>query len=118
MRGVGMSVMPTPTSVEKDSAYWRQRADQARRAGDQEIDPTARETLLEIAEAYEKLAALTEAKVSAQPSRVTGSGLSPNHHHEAHDLRAAPARTLPCATSPTTVATPRRPASSPEYAGV
>ena len=60
--------MSTPTSLENDPAHWRQRADQARRAADQEIDPTARETLLEITEAYEKLAALTEAKVSAQPS--------------------------------------------------
>jgi hypothetical protein len=53
-----------PTSVEKDPAHWRQRADQARQAADQETDPTARETLLEIAEAYEKLAAYAEAKLT------------------------------------------------------
>ena len=60
----GCPVMSTPTSLEKDPAHWRERADQARRAADQEIDPTARETLLEIAEAYEKLAAHAEAKLT------------------------------------------------------
>jgi hypothetical protein len=54
----------TPTSVEKLPAHWRQRADHARRAADQEIDPTTRKTLQEIAEAYEKLAALAEAKLT------------------------------------------------------
>jgi hypothetical protein len=43
-------------------AHWRQCADQARRAADQETDPTTTATLLEIAEACEKLAALAEAK--------------------------------------------------------
>ena len=56
--------MSTQTSVEKDSAHWRPLADQARRATDQEIDPIAGETLLEIAEAYEKLAAHAEAKLT------------------------------------------------------
>jgi len=55
--------MGTPTSVEIDPAYWRQCAEQARRTANQEIDPTANKTLLEIAEAYEKLAALAEAKL-------------------------------------------------------
>ena len=58
----GCAVVGTPTSVEKLPAHWRQCADQARRAADQETDPTASETLLEITEAYEKLAALAEAK--------------------------------------------------------
>lgn len=58
------AVMWTPTSVEKDPAHWRQCADQARRAAEQDTDPTTTKTLLEIAEAYEKLASLAEAKLS------------------------------------------------------
>ncbi len=58
------AVVGTPTPVEKLPAHWRQCAHQARRAADQEIDPTASETLLEIAEAYEKLARLAEAKLT------------------------------------------------------
>jgi hypothetical protein len=60
----GCAVMGTLTSVEKDRAHWHQCADQTRRAADQETDPTASETLLEITEAYEKLAALAEAKLT------------------------------------------------------
>jgi hypothetical protein len=60
----GCAVVGTPTSVEKLPAHWRQCADQARRAADQEIDPTASETLLEIGEAFEKLAGLEEAKLT------------------------------------------------------
>jgi hypothetical protein len=60
----GCAVMGTLTSVEKGPAHWHQCADQARRAADQETDPTASETLLEITEAYEKLAALAEAKLT------------------------------------------------------
>ena len=56
----GATVMGTPTSVEKDPAHWRQCADHARRTADQETDPTTIKTLLEIAEAYEKLASLAE----------------------------------------------------------
>jgi len=59
--------MGTPTAVEKDAAYWRQCAEEARRLSDQETDPTTTSTLLEIAEAYEKLAALAEAKATASP---------------------------------------------------
>jgi len=51
--------------VEKDSAYWRQCAEQARRTADQGTDPTTRKTLLDIAEAYDKIAALAEAKLTA-----------------------------------------------------
>ena len=53
-------VMGTPTSVDKDAAYWRQCADHARLIADQETDSATTKTLLEIAEAYEKLAALAE----------------------------------------------------------
>jgi hypothetical protein len=64
----GCAVAGTPTSVEKLPAHWRQCADQARRAADQETDPTASETLLEIAEAYEKLAALAEGEAHSHAS--------------------------------------------------
>lgn len=56
--------MGTPTSVEKHPAHWRQCADQARQAADQVTDPTTSATLLEIGEAYEKLAALAEARLT------------------------------------------------------
>ena len=56
--------MYSPRSVEKEPAHWRQCADQARRAADLETDPTTTQTLLEIAEAYEKLAVLAEAKLT------------------------------------------------------
>jgi hypothetical protein len=54
--------MDTPTSVEKDPAYWRLRAEQARQAAERETDPTVNKTLLEIAEAYAKLVVLAEAR--------------------------------------------------------
>ena len=62
------AVMGRPTSVEKHPTHWRQCADQARGAADQEIDPTTTKTLQEIAEAYEKLAALAEAKLTPHTS--------------------------------------------------
>ena len=60
----GCAVMGTPTSGEKHPTHWRQCADQARRAADQQTDPTTSATLLDIAEAYEKLAALAEARLT------------------------------------------------------
>jgi len=60
----GRGVMHISTPVEKDPAYWRQCADHARRTADLETDPTTTKTLLEIAKAYEKLAALAEAKLA------------------------------------------------------
>jgi hypothetical protein len=62
--GVGMRRNGYANIGREDPAHWHQCADQARRAADQETDPTASETLLEIAEAYEKLAALAEAKLN------------------------------------------------------
>ncbi len=60
----GCAIMGTPTSVEKVPAYWRLRAEQARQAAEQETDPASNKTLLEIAEAYVKLAMLAEAKLA------------------------------------------------------
>jgi len=45
--------------------HWRQCAERTRRAADQESDPVTTSTLLEIAEAYEKLAALVEVGFTA-----------------------------------------------------
>jgi hypothetical protein len=57
--------MGPPTSVEMAPAHWRQCAERTRRAADQATDPATTNTLLEIAEAYEKLAALAEAELTA-----------------------------------------------------
>ena len=45
-----------------DSAHWRQRAQAARAEADKMDDPDAKQTLLEIAAAYEQLAVLAERK--------------------------------------------------------
>jgi hypothetical protein len=49
-----------------DPAYWRQRAEEARRIADQLDDPLAKRTLLEIARSYERLSALTEARLTSK----------------------------------------------------
>ena len=41
-------------------AYWRRRAEEARRAAEQLVDMVSKKTLLDIAEAYEKLANFAE----------------------------------------------------------
>ena len=51
-----------------DPAYWRQRAEEARRIADQLDDPLAKKTLLEIARSYERLSALTESKLTSKTS--------------------------------------------------
>lgn len=51
-----------------DPAYWHGRAAEARRLADQlKDDPIAHETMLDVAESYERLAALAEAKRSSKP---------------------------------------------------
>jgi hypothetical protein len=49
--------MPTAPKFE-DPVYWRRRAAEARQAADQINDPVSKQTLLDIANSYEKLAAL------------------------------------------------------------
>jgi len=44
------------THLLKDPAHWRERADEARRLAETLADPKARQTMLEIAESYERLA--------------------------------------------------------------
>jgi hypothetical protein len=57
------------TSPINDPAYWRQRAEEARRTADQLHDPLAKKTLLEIARSYEQLSILTEARFTSKTSK-------------------------------------------------
>jgi hypothetical protein len=43
-----------------DPAHWRQRAQEARAEGDRLSDPAMKETMLEIAAAYKRLAEIAE----------------------------------------------------------
>jgi hypothetical protein len=45
-----------------DSVHWRQRAEESRRIAGRLDDPVSKKTLLDIADAYEQLATLAEAK--------------------------------------------------------
>lgn len=49
-----------------DPAYWRRRAQEARRMAEQSCDPVARQTLEEIAANCERLAELTAARRTAE----------------------------------------------------
>ena len=54
--------MTMPTTSEEAPAYWRRRAEEARQAAEQMVDPISKKTLLAIAAAYEELAAFADAK--------------------------------------------------------
>lgn len=43
-------------------AYWLRRAEEARRSADEMADPLSKKTLLDIAKAYEELAAFAASK--------------------------------------------------------
>jgi hypothetical protein len=58
--------MSPPPKID-DPAYWRRRADEARRVADEVGDPVAKQTMLEIAISYEQLAALAESKRASKP---------------------------------------------------
>lgn len=51
-----------------DANHWRARADEARVHAEQMKDPTARATMLKIAEEYEKLAKRAEAREPGKKS--------------------------------------------------
>jgi hypothetical protein len=53
--------MNKPSPID-DPAQWRQKADEARRMADQLADPESKQTMLEIAAAYEQLAKIAEAR--------------------------------------------------------
>jgi phage shock protein A len=44
------------THLLKDPAHWRERAEEARRLADELADPKARQTMLDIASSYDRLA--------------------------------------------------------------
>jgi hypothetical protein len=58
--------MTTTAQSENEPARWRERAQDALHTADQTVDPVEKQLLLEIAAAYEQLAALAAAKVSAK----------------------------------------------------
>ena len=55
-------VMKATTSSIEGPAYWLRRAEEARRTADEMADPVSKKTLLDIAKAYEELAAFAAGK--------------------------------------------------------
>lgn len=53
--------------MKDDPSHWRQRAQETRAEAEAMADPDAKQTLVEIAEAFERLARLAERQ--GQPSR-------------------------------------------------
>jgi sugar (pentulose or hexulose) kinase len=51
-----------------DPAYWRERAEEARRIAEQLADAVAKQTMLEIARSYDNLAELTEKRPASERS--------------------------------------------------
>ena len=54
--------MKTTPSIMDGPDYWLRRAEEARRTADEMADPVSKKTLLDIAKAYEELAAFAAAK--------------------------------------------------------
>jgi hypothetical protein len=59
-----MSLTPQPD--EDEPTHWRRRAGDARRDPAQSIDHVTKKILADIADAYDQLAALAEAKLASQ----------------------------------------------------
>jgi|RhiMethySRZTD1v2_1073278.scaffolds.fasta_scaffold1170421_2 hypothetical protein len=59
-----MSLTPQPD--EDEPTHWRRRAEDARRNAEQSIDQVTKKILADIADAYDQLAALAEAKLASQ----------------------------------------------------
>ena len=59
--------MRTPPMID-DPGHWRQRAEESRRTADQLDDPADKKTMLDIADAYQRLATLVEAKRACKPT--------------------------------------------------
>lgn len=55
------------TDLLKDPAHWRERAEEARRVAEALVDPKARQTMLEIAGSYERLAARALIRAAQRP---------------------------------------------------
>jgi hypothetical protein len=58
--------MPTPALIN-DPAHWRQRAQEMRSIANRFDDPVAKQSMLEIAQYYEQLAAIAEQRPLAKP---------------------------------------------------
>jgi hypothetical protein len=56
------------TILIDDPEHWRKRAKDTRELADQVDDPTARQTLLEIAQSYDELAELAERRKATEGS--------------------------------------------------
>jgi hypothetical protein len=57
-----------PLSHSDDPAHWRQRAVEAHRMAEAFRDPVAKQLLLEIADAYERLTKILEARQPKSPT--------------------------------------------------
>jgi hypothetical protein len=55
----------TPPAGEDEAAHWRRCAKEARHSAQESLDQITKQTLVDIAQAYEQLAALAEAKLAA-----------------------------------------------------
>jgi hypothetical protein len=53
------------SSLLNDPAHWRRRAQETRSIADRLDDPIAKQTMLEVAEHYEQLAAIAETRLIA-----------------------------------------------------
>jgi hypothetical protein len=58
--------MKTTPSIMERPDYWLRRAAEARRTADEMADPVSKKTLLDIAKAYDELAAFAAAKRDAE----------------------------------------------------
>jgi hypothetical protein len=66
VRGSDVSpfIMSALTTNEHDPMHWRRCAEETRRNAEKIVDPVARKVLIQIADAYEQLATLAEAKLA------------------------------------------------------
>jgi hypothetical protein len=56
------------TEIELNSpAHWRKRAEETRRLANQLSDPVAKQTVMEIAQSYDELAAMAETRALGKP---------------------------------------------------
>jgi hypothetical protein len=58
---------PWMTDLLKDPAHWRERAEEARRVAETLADPKARQTMLEIAGNYDRLAERALVRTAKRP---------------------------------------------------
>lgn len=54
------------SSIRNNPEHWRRRADESRRLAEEMDDHAAKQTLIEVAQSYEELAKLAEAKTTGE----------------------------------------------------